>query len=306
MSAICPLCGRRDARKSFVKASIPYARCPGCDLVFSQGPGNANFHDDLEAYEAAYLQYLGESPEDERNFDALCRWLSRFRELRGACLLDVGCGSGKLVRHLRRHDVVAWGLDPAGVLYDRFLAREPEVFARSFAEVEALSGRQRFDVITALDVLEHVEQPATFLGDIAARLADGGIACLSTPDTGSVLARVAGKRWHHYNPYHLCLFSRRTLESAAARSGMSPVAFVRRGRIRSAGYVTRYLGDFVFRRGASRLPGWMDAAVFPINLFDTMHVVFRKDAAAPRDHSAPRAVRSSAQALRRASTSMSR
>ncbi len=273
---ICPLCGCHEARQRFTKECLVYARCPGCELTFSRPVENANFQSELDDFEPAYLQYLRESPEDRRNFDALFAWLSRVRPLQGASALDVGCGSGKLVGYLRRRGLSVLGLEPADVLYDHFLADEPETFGRSFAEVEAISGRRHFDVITALDVIEHVERPATFLADIASRLSDGGIACVSTPDAGSVLARLAGKRWHHYNQYHLCLFRRSTIESAAARAGLSPVAFARRGRIRSAGYVTRYLRDFVTRGGGPRLPGWLDGAVFPLNLFDTMYVCFSK------------------------------
>lgn len=278
MSATCPLCGDRGAPAVFDKGGMTYRRCGGCGFVFARPARNANFHDSLDAFEPAYLQYLQEGPEDGKNFDALWDRISRLRDPAGARLLDVGCGSGKLVRHLRGRGVDARGIEPSAVLYGRYLAAEPRAFARTFEESADRFGPEPFDVITALDVIEHVEDPHRFLAGVAGRLAPDGIAYISTPDAGSVVARLAGRHWHHFNRYHLGLFSRATLTAAAGRHGLRSAWFARRGRLRSAGYVSRYLRDFIARGRGPQAPGWLDTLVFPVNLYDTMHVLLRRAA----------------------------
>ena len=45
---------------------------------------------------------------------------------------------------------------------------------------EALEGR--FDLVTSLEVVEHVADPAAFVGALAAAVAEGGLLILSTPN----------------------------------------------------------------------------------------------------------------------------
>jgi 2-polyprenyl-3-methyl-5-hydroxy-6-metoxy-1,4-benzoquinol methylase len=270
----CPLCGR-DAVPLFTKGGAPFFRCPACDFRFARPPSNPNFENRLEDFEAAYLHYLRPEPVDEVNFVALCRWMERFGGL-GGPLLDVGCGSGKLVRFLRGCGVEAYGLEPCRALYDHFLSGEPWFVPGTAADARVL--RERFEVVTAFDVMEHVDDPAAVLGQLANRLAPGGRLYVSTPDVGSLAARLLGRRWHFYGRYHLSYFNPRTLTALAARCGLARTHCSWRGRHRSLGYAARYLFEFVAGRAA---PAWLarlDRVTLPINLFDTMYLCFRKPA----------------------------
>src|SRR5439155_11898525 len=97
-----------------------------------------------------------------------------------------------------------------------------------------------FDVVTAFDVIENTPDPIAFLTDIAAVLKPGGLFFLSTPDVGSLTARLFGRRWHFYYPYHLSYFSRATLTRAAAAHSLTLLDSRHRGRLRSIGYMIRY------------------------------------------------------------------
>ncbi len=269
---LCRACRAAGPVALFVKEGIPHYRCRACRLVFSRPAVNANFQERLDEFEPAYLQYLEEGPEDRANFEALWAHLTRVGMTQRSRLLDVGCGSGKLVRWLRGRSLDASGLEPNGALFARFLAGDPW-FSRGTVE-DAIGGP--FDVITALDVLEHVEDPGTFLAGAASLLRPGGILHLSTPDAGSLLPRVMGRRWHHFNPYHLALFSRRSLDAAAARHGLTTVSFNRRGRLRSIGYIAQYVRDFIPEARWLRLPARLQSVTVPLNVFDTMHVSLRR------------------------------
>lgn len=280
MGAKCPLCGGACADPLFAKAGIPYHACPACSFVFSRPERNANFETAFEDYGPAYGRYLAGSPEDARNFEALIAWVARHRAIRGARVLDVGCGSGKLVRHLRQRSIEAFGLEPAQAIHGRFLAGEPHFFAQTVEEFARARPLGEFEVAFACDVIEHVERPDLFLDALARLLVPGGLLVVSTPDVASWLARLCGRRWHYFNEYHLSYLSRRTLARIAARCGLRETGFARLSRRKSVGYLLAYLADFVLRSRQPKLPSGLAGLSLPVNLFDTMTVCFEKGTAA--------------------------
>lgn len=110
-------------------------------------------------------------------------WIDR-RIARGSRILDLGCGAGLASEALARLGHTVLGLDAApGIIAaarahaaGQDLALEYRVGA---AEDLVAEGRT-FPVITALEVIEHVADPAAFMGLLAALLAPGGQAFVST------------------------------------------------------------------------------------------------------------------------------
>ena len=118
--------------------------------------------------------------EIDRHFGSDARTL---RPLEGRTALDVGCGAGLLAEPLARMGAHVTGVDAAPELIEaaRTHAGETGLAIRYVAgEVAALDGR--FDLVTALEVVEHVADPATFVADLSARLAPGGLLVMSTPN----------------------------------------------------------------------------------------------------------------------------
>jgi SAM-dependent methyltransferase len=271
----CPNCRSHRVAPLFTKRSVGYWSCADCRFRFSTPDVDPNLAATLDSYEQAYLQYLEPQPADRANFDSLYRWMTGITSLEGRRLLDVGAGSGKLVRYLRPRGVDAHGIEPSRALFDRFLAGDA---AFTCATLDDLRGaHQMFPVVTAFDVIEHVADPIGFLRGVVSMLDRGGVFFLSTPDADSPSARLFGRRWHFYYPYHLSYFGPRTLRDAAERQGLHMIACTHRGRRRSIGYVIRYSAEFICGAAA---PAWahrFDALYLPLNLFDTMYVAFRRN-----------------------------
>jgi 2-polyprenyl-6-hydroxyphenyl methylase/3-demethylubiquinone-9 3-methyltransferase len=103
--------------------------------------------------------------------------------LEGKTALDVGCGAGLLAEPLARLGATVTAIDAApeliAVARDHAAAMGLEIDYRACA-VEKLEGR--FDLITCMEVIEHVADPAAFVRALAKRLAPGGLLILSTPN----------------------------------------------------------------------------------------------------------------------------
>jgi len=105
------------------------------------------------------------------------------RPLEGKSALDVGCGAGLLAEPLARLGAAVTGLDASPELvvaaraHAAGQALEIDYRAGELAELEG-----RFDLITCMEVIEHVADPAAFVKELAKRLAPGGLLILSTPN----------------------------------------------------------------------------------------------------------------------------
>jgi len=275
MNPECTVCGGSRTIRLFVKGGVPYWRCRACQFRFATPPTNPNLSNDLADFEPSYLQYLDADPTDEVNFADTRRWIEQFTPLAGKTVLDIGAGGGKWVRWLRRQGIEAYGVEPSDALFTRFL-RDDSAFAHGTLSDDLALSQRTFDVLTAFDVLEHVERPVEFLQQAAARLNPGGALFLSTPDVGSPVARALGSKWHFYCAYHLSYFDQQTLARLASQLGLQPLDSRYRGRRRSLGYAARYFFEFLLRR---RSPGWvrrLETVTAPVNLHDTMHVCLRR------------------------------
>jgi len=103
--------------------------------------------------------------------------------LEGRTALDVGCGAGLLAEPLARLGAKVTGVDASpeviAVAREHAAAVGLAIDYRA-GDVHQLSGQ--FDLVTSLEVIEHVADPAEFLQALARRLAPGGLLILSTPN----------------------------------------------------------------------------------------------------------------------------
>ena len=106
-----------------------------------------------------------------------------FRPLEGKNALDVGCGAGLLAEPLARLGAKVTAIDAAAELIAAAKAHaEGQGLAIDYraSTAEALDGQ--FDLVTSMEVIEHVADPQAFVSSLARRLAPGGLLILSTPN----------------------------------------------------------------------------------------------------------------------------
>jgi len=104
----------------------------------------------------------------------------------GKTALDVGCGAGLLTEPLARLGAKTMGVDAT----PEVIAVAREHAERSGLEIEYRVGdvqevEGQFDLITCMEVIEHVADPAMFVKAVAKRLAPNGLLIMSTPNATS-------------------------------------------------------------------------------------------------------------------------
>jgi 2-polyprenyl-6-hydroxyphenyl methylase / 3-demethylubiquinone-9 3-methyltransferase len=113
------------------------------------------------------------------------RYVQRAVELKGAAALDVGCGGGILSEAMARAGARVLGIDLSQAVLDvaelHALEGKIEVEYKSIAaEQLAMQQPAAFDLVTCMELLEHVPDPAAAVAALAALVKPGGDVVVST------------------------------------------------------------------------------------------------------------------------------
>jgi 2-polyprenyl-3-methyl-5-hydroxy-6-metoxy-1,4-benzoquinol methylase len=148
-------------------------------------------------------------------------------------LLDVGCGPGVFLSLAREAGFDVTGVELEPTLADKARARGIEVLTGDVVSIPM--GERRFDVITLLDLIEHVPEPVALLERCRQLLKPGGHVVVYTPNHDALivrvaaamrrftLGRVAGPIAAIFDGVHIVFFDRTSLTATMVRAGLQPV-----------------------------------------------------------------------------------
>jgi SAM-dependent methyltransferase len=234
----CPLCGGEDAEEIGVasctahplyRAALPgamrWVRCDRCAHVFVDG-----YFDDAALailFQHAHpSQVPGRGTLDGRAVAAkIVEDVSHARGAWDGRWLDVGFGNGALLATAAEFGYDAVGID----LREESVARMRELgFAAHRADVLTYEARDRFDVISMADVLEHMPFPKAALRRARELLAPGGALFVSMPNADSFAWKQLDREKR--NPYwgeieHLHNFGRARLHALLEETGFQPLRY---------------------------------------------------------------------------------
>lgn len=119
--------------------------------------------------------------------DAACRKFERNAKslncLSGLRLLDIGCGAGLLCEPFTRLGAQVIGIDPSATnISAAKLHADKGHLSIDYrcTTVEEMDARERFDIVLAMEVVEHVNDVGAFIKRCAAMLKPGGLMVVST------------------------------------------------------------------------------------------------------------------------------
>jgi SAM-dependent methyltransferase len=161
------------------------------------------------------------------------RWLRRQRALLADVpaprFLDVGCSEGAVVAAAAEAGFAAAGVELEPEAASRARARGLAVVAGKLGD---LPQDETYHLMRMNQLLEHVASPRELLRQARARLAEGGLLRIVTPNAAGHAHRVLGAAWRHLGGErngHLCLFSPTALRRCAHGAGLEVVSLSTRG-----------------------------------------------------------------------------
>jgi 2-polyprenyl-3-methyl-5-hydroxy-6-metoxy-1,4-benzoquinol methylase len=181
-----------------------------------------------ESYKSEdYRQHLGQDHDAERHFathDELARFTLEALwplSLRGKVVADVGCGGGALLDHLRGVAGSFLAIDPGAPWAPSLQARGYKWYASAADCAREHEGK--VDVVLSTQVIEHVDDPRTFLSDMGRLLKPDGIALVSTPNRRDVLMELLPESFpsFFYRTQHRWAFDAASLAQCAERAQLS-------------------------------------------------------------------------------------
>jgi 2-polyprenyl-3-methyl-5-hydroxy-6-metoxy-1,4-benzoquinol methylase len=148
----------------------------------------------------------------------------------GSRVLDLGAADGSVARALKKRACTVWGIEQderaaeaASQVCDRVIVADLEA-----KEAFEPLGSETFDVVLALDVLEHLRDPAPVLKRAASYLTPGGIAVLSIPNVthGALRLSLLEGRFNYteqglLDRTHLRFFDRHAAEQLISEAGLT-------------------------------------------------------------------------------------
>jgi SAM-dependent methyltransferase len=213
----------------FSKRDYRLARCDVCGYIFVVDP----WLDYAQIYDDRYyagkgadplVDYLFELEHPDRSirryeWEGLAKLVAYLTGGRNPARrwLDFGCGNGGLVRRLRdRREAEALGFDEGAIVTNARACGIPILTAAELAEQAG-----SFDVVTAIEVIEHTVDPIAELRRMRQLLRPGGLLFLTTGNSRPYAQRL--DRWKYVIPeLHISFFEPRTLERALANAGFRP------------------------------------------------------------------------------------
>ena len=258
----CEFCGREDRIATrYVFDAHRILRCRRCTFMWlDPRPSeddlhavydehyfrNPGFFDGDESALYGYSDYEEERADRCRAFDKLVGRIVDLIQgddrLEGASLLDCGCGPGYLLERAHRRGFAVEGIE-------RNSAAAAAVASRYGFPVHVGAlldyGEGQFDVVTMMDVIEHLHDPFAALRKVAELTKPGGLFVVSTMDSDSLVSRIAGKRLEDFRRVreHLYFFTRHTMTGALERAGFEVLAVKSYGITLTLETLSRRLGN---------------------------------------------------------------
>ena len=186
----------------------------------------------------APLDYLDAEP-DRYHKKLLPPVLQLLRQYNLKNIFEIGCGNGTMAAVLSREGIKITGVDISVTGIAQANRAFPDLRLEVGSAYDDVTSRfGTFEGVIALEVIEHLTDPALFVRRLHDALAPGGVALVSTPYHGYwknlALSLCNGwdRHWQTLNPpgWHIKFFSPRTLTQILEDGGLDVEKIIRFGR----------------------------------------------------------------------------
>lgn len=250
----CHACGSPDValvgRKpgEFLRREFEFYRCHSCTLLFVE-PFSG-----FEIYNEAY--YRGQGPDPFVDYEAeyndwrttdrglefddfgqiVTAFFAEFPPARAIEWLDFGCGAGGFLKYLREQgNISRQAVNLSGHDVGTYAERLQKSAGFRILDLAALEREPagRYDVISLIEVIEHLPEPDPVIALVSRLLKPGGLLLLTTGNLAGPVARRQGIHYRYCVPeIHVSLFNPESLTLLYRRHGLEPRRVRYRGTVK--------------------------------------------------------------------------
>lgn len=278
----CNLCGKddykvlypaiptekRDVVKEYSAASAEIlkdqvVKCSNCNFVYiNPRPKSEKI---VEGYSAAEDEtYASQAAGRLATFRSSIKKIEKVQPQKGK-ILDVGAACGFFLKAAKDSGWKVYGVEPS-----KWMAawgnKHYEVNIKPGILEDMKYPSNYFDVVSFMDVLEHVPDAKASLEETHRILKPGGIVAVNYPNFGSNLAKLAGRKWWFLLSVHLWYFTPKTINEMLRRTGFEPISHSHHFQKLNFGYMAmrikpynKFLGNFLDK--AFKLTGLSDKQI---------------------------------------------
>lgn len=281
MSIYCPICIQSRTKFLFKKCNFNIYKCTICGLGMTDIPSDFDL---LSIYNEDYFQgqqvdgyadYIGSESVLRKEFNRDVNLLLSQVEhkTKKPRLLDIGSAYGFFLEEAKEYFEVQ-GLEVAAEAVAFSKKRGLQV-TEGILDAKNTAQIGKFDVVTFLDVIEHVPNPNEFFQNIDKITHKGSKILLTTGNFGSLFSRITGKFWRLMTPpQHAYFYTRKSLIDLLKRHGFEVDLIVSPSKIVPVDLiffqVSRILGFRI------KTPRFLKNRDIKVNLFDTLKIVASK------------------------------
>ena len=225
----CACCGKENFKPSLVCEGFSFVICASCGLVqrnpqpvkeeitsrYSDTYGNDYLSYEIKNEEAFLI--LQQLALKDAGFEKIEKKLFIDEINEKPAVLDIGCATGALLANLRDRQWRVTGVEISPCA--EYARRERNLDVRDIPLEENKFPSSSFDVILASHLIEHLNNPRSFLTETHRILKNNGYCFITTPNISGFQAKFFGNKWRSAIFDHLYLFSVKTLSNLFSNTG---------------------------------------------------------------------------------------
>lgn len=259
--------------------------CQNCSLVFvSPLPDpTAVYNEDYFSGATGGFGYVDYDADKEPMVPTFNKYIDLFAKYGkpSGSLFDIGAATGFFLKIAKKRGYSVSGVEMSD--HAAKMARNDGINVSSGDMMSMTIESASFDIVTMLDVLEHMTEPFRELMETKRILKPHGLLVVNAPNGQSVLARILKTKWHLVlPPEHLFYFSPKNLSMYMEQNGFKTLYSGSIGKKFTFQYIFKMLYKW------QKLPVWnflskvfskgfLSHIYIPINLYDNFFMIFEKD-----------------------------
>ena len=223
----CPNCKKKKNNTLFIKDFFNYRKCSNCSLIYVSPILKEKNIIQLyknSSYSNSWGKILSNKIEykfNQKKFDNLLLDIKRITQVKGKAL-DVGCAVGQFLDTLKKDGWDTYGIE----LNDqerRASQKKKHVVYDKKIELNYLP-EKKFDLVSILEVLEHVYSPTHVIKSINKVLKKDGLLVVIVPNVGSLAANIMQSRCNMFlGMSHITMFNPLTLKNLIEKHSFKQV-----------------------------------------------------------------------------------